>query len=167
MVAQELTRRNVHKAVALNDFVALCALSASGSSEYYNIEHERILELGVVSVSRGAGDGLFVLAEHVDVGEVASQAVKVEAKADDEFFGDGKAHVVGLDVGLQSFGLEEQGGDFHAFGGLSLNTLDQTLDSESGVDDVFNDDHVTSGDVLGEAEHLLDHAGGGCAFVAL
>ena len=88
MVAQEFTGRDVMQAVFFNQFFALGTLSAAGSTEYYYI-HD-----------------FSVFFQYINVVQVTGFFIKVKSVPDDEFLGDIKSDVVGIQRLLERLGFK-------------------------------------------------------------
>ena len=89
--------------------------------------------------------------EDADIGEVAVEAVVIEAVADDELVGDVEADVFGEDSGL--FGdieFVEQDACADRSGTLFHDRAAEEFEGASGVEDVINDDDMAAREVLGE-----------------
>ena len=86
--------------------------------------------------------------EHVNVAEVSGHAVEVETETKYEFLGYAETDIVGADITLECFWLEEQCGDLDFGGILGLEVVDEACDGIAGVYDVLDNDHCAALDVL-------------------
>ena len=87
-----------------------------------------------------------VVGEKADVGHVAVDLGEIHAVADDELVGDLEANVIGLDGDEAAFGLVETGRDLERCGLVLQHQAAQIAEGEAGVEDVFDDDDVTTFD---------------------
>ena len=91
----------------------------------------------------------------IDVGEVATLVVVVEAIAYDEVVLDIEATIVNLQIYLQATGLNEERSDEYFFRFLLAQHVECLLHGEARLDDVFDDDYGATLDVLLLADELL------------
>src|SRR5690625_467341 len=117
----------------------------------------RFLVLLVLSAISGLVDRAL---EHAHVGKIAVGLRVIEAVADHELIGDVEADVLHVDVHPRGVGLAQQGGDLDALGSARAQIRQQPLQSQPGVDDVLDDQHVAAGDVGAEVLEDPHHAGG-------
>lgn len=78
--------------------------------------------------------------EDADVAEVAVAFAVIEAVADNEFVGNFKAAIIGVDVGDAALGFVEEDGDAEVLGFALLEIVEEVFESEAGVEDVLDDD---------------------------
>jgi len=107
----------------------------------------------------------WLIRQLINFGQIASETVVIETVADDEFIRDANADVIDLDVFLIRFGFEKQRGDLEMLDVLFFEQRLEFLDRISGIDDVFDDDDASAGQVLVEAYELLDFVCGFGSFV--
>ena len=119
--------------VVVYELFALGAFAAAGGTEYDNIHAFYLQKLKHIPIGADMANAPATLEivyfsgvmptrcgirsvsrflEHVDVGEIACQTVKVETEPDDELGRNRETDIVGFDIALQRLGLEQQGGDF-------------------------------------------------------
>src|SRR5262249_14283575 len=89
-------------------------------------------------------------AQAPDVGQIAVSLGVVEAVTDHEFIGDVESDVFDLHIYLHGVGLTQQRHDVDAVGVAGLEILEQPVERETAVDDVFDDEDVLAGDVAVE-----------------
>jgi len=98
--------------------------------------------------------------EEADVVDVAVAFGEVHAVANDELVGDLEAYVVGLDGDEAAIGLVEAGGDLERGGFVLEHEAAEITESETGIEDVFDDDDVLALDGVVDVFDELDGARG-------
>ncbi len=106
---------------------------------------------------------LVLVLEHVDVIQIARQAIKIKTKAYDKLFGNLKSHIVRLNLASQSFWLEEQSGHLQLGRLMGAKVVDELVDGVARVDDILHDNHRAALYVLAQAQDFLY---GACALGA-
>src|SRR5665811_1889122 len=84
---------------------------------------------------------------------------QVEAVADDELVCDLEAHILAGDLDAPPRRLGEKRADLERGRLAAAQVLEKVAKRESGVDDVFDDEHVTSGDLEIQVLEDAHHAG--------
>lgn len=93
--------------------------------------------------------------QDADVLEIAVSLGVVEAVTDDELIGDGKTDVIALDRLQTARGFVQQSGQTECFRTALAKNPQEVVRGETGVENVFNEDHVQSRYVVVQ---ILEHA---------
>src|SRR5581483_3931645 len=86
--------------------------------------------------------GFHGLLQDTDVAQVAVILREIESIAYDEFVGDLETDIRHLDRALSAIGLIQQGRDAQRFGAALFQYVDQVVQRDAAVDDVFDDENV-------------------------
>ena len=100
-----------------------------------------------------------LLYDLIDVRQVPSLVVVVEAVSHDEVVLDVEASVVDFEVHLQASRLDEERGDEDFLRLLFAQHTEQGLHGSARFDDVFHDDHGSSDYVFIQSDELFHFAG--------
>ena len=89
---------------------------------------------------------------------VPPEAVVIQSVTHDEVVGDAHGGILDVEVHLQLFGLDEQGGDVYLLRAAGTECFKQALHGEACVYNVFHDDDGTPAQVFVDADDFLDVA---------